>query len=165
MDEPPSERHSFYPLVPCGDGSIINKNAEALTEIRQKANEDVIMKHDHLIRELRQDEIEKALSLVWKVFQKYEVPDYTKEGTEEFYKSIHDESYLSELCCYGAFIHDELVGVIATRNSGSHIALFFADGKISQARYRKTAVPNRAKSERFRQNNSEFIAVCRSCIS
>ncbi len=87
------------------------------------------MKQDYLIREIRQDEIEKALSLVWKVFQEYEAPDYTEEGTEEFYKSIHDESYLSELCCYGAFIHDELVGVIATRNSGTHIALFFVDGK------------------------------------
>ena len=112
------------------------------------------MKHDHLIRELRQDEIEKTLSLVWKVFQKYEVPDYTKEGTEEFYKSIHDESYLSELFCYGAFIHDELVGVIATRNSGSHIALFFVDGK-----YHRQGIGRQLFQTAQRANYSDRMTV------
>ena len=48
---------------------------------------------------------------------------------EEFYKSIHDESYLSMLCLYGAFIREELVGIIATRSEGTHVALFFVDGK------------------------------------
>ncbi len=81
------------------------------------------------IKELKQEEIEKALCLVWRVFQEYEAPDYTKEGVEEFYKSIHDESFLSKLCFYGAFAQEELVGVIATRNKGTHIALLFVDGK------------------------------------
>lgn len=58
----------------------------------------------------------------------YEAPDYSKEGVEEFYKSIHDESYFSKLCMYGDFMDHKLVGVIATRNEGTHIALFFVDG-------------------------------------
>jgi len=81
------------------------------------------------IRKLRQEEIAEALSLTWNVFQQYEAPDYTQEGIEEFYKSIHDEKYLSELCWYGAFVQDDLVGVLATRNAGTHIALFFVEGK------------------------------------
>lgn len=81
------------------------------------------------IRKLGQEEIAKALCLVWRVFQEYEAPDYTKEGVEEFYKSIHDENYLSKLCLYGAFAQEEIVGVIATRSGGIHIALFFVDGK------------------------------------
>ena len=81
------------------------------------------------IRKLRHEEVDKALSLVWKVFQEYEAPDYTEDGVEEFYKSIHDESYLSMLCLYGAFIREELVGIIATRSEGTHVALFFVDGK------------------------------------
>lgn len=81
------------------------------------------------VRELEQEEITKALSLAWRVFQEYEAPDYTKEGVEEFYKSIHDENYLSKLCLYGAFAGKEIVGVIATRSGGTHIALFFVDGK------------------------------------
>ena len=81
-----------------------------------------------LIRELERGELDDTLCLVWKVFQEYEAPDYTKDGVEEFYKSIHDEAYLSRLCLYGAFLQEELVGVIATRSGGTHIALFFVDG-------------------------------------
>ncbi len=81
-----------------------------------------------LIRKIRPEERETALLLVWKVFQEYEAPDYTQEGVEAFYKSIHDEKYLSELCWYGAFVQEALVGVIAARNAGTHIALFFVDG-------------------------------------
>ena len=81
------------------------------------------------IRKIRQEEIEKALLLVWQVFQQYEAPDYTQEGIAEFYKSIHDEKYLSELCWYGAFVQENLVGVIATRSAGAHIALLFVEGK------------------------------------
>lgn len=82
-----------------------------------------------LIRKLDNEDQQKVLSLVWKVFLEYEAPDYTQEGIEEFYKSIHDENYLSMLSIYGAFSNEELVGVIATRNNGKHIALFFVDGK------------------------------------
>ena len=77
----------------------------------------------------RLDETQSALQLVWEVFQEFESPDYTQEGINEFYKSIHDENYISMLTMYGAFLSGELVGVIATRNNGRHIALFFVDGK------------------------------------
>jgi GNAT superfamily N-acetyltransferase len=82
-----------------------------------------------LVREIGAEETEEALALVWNVFQEYEAPDYTKEGVEEFYKSIHDEAYLSNLCWYGAFVQEKLVGILATRSAGTHIALFFVDGK------------------------------------
>lgn len=82
-----------------------------------------------LIRKLDNEDQQKVLTFVWNVFLEYEAPDYTQEGIEEFYKSIHDENYLSMLSIYGAFLNDELVGVIATRNNGKHIALFFVDGK------------------------------------
>lgn len=87
------------------------------------------MLSDLIIKGLNKEEAEDALSLVWKVFLKYEAPDYTQEGIDAFYQSIHDESYLSALSVYGAFSNEALVGVIATRNDGRHIALFFVDGK------------------------------------
>lgn len=86
------------------------------------------MAMQYSIRALGTDEIEQALCLTWKVFQEYEAPDYTKEGVEEFYKSIHNKDYLSELCFYGAFSQNDLIGVIATRKEGRHIALFFVEG-------------------------------------
>ncbi|MGN1157448.1 MAG: GNAT family N-acetyltransferase [Agathobacter sp.] len=81
------------------------------------------------IRKVNTSEYEDALALVWKVFLEYEAPDYTEEGIHEFYRSIHDEAYLSMLSVYGAFVDNELVGVIATRKYGGHIALFFVEGK------------------------------------
>ncbi len=39
---------------------------------------------------------------------------------------------MSALTIYGAFDHNKLIGVIATRNEGNHIALFFVDGKHQQ---------------------------------
>lgn len=81
------------------------------------------------IRALKPNEIESALSLVWRVFQKYEAPDYTQEGVKNFYEGLYDKSYLSNLCLYGAFVQGELAGVIAARSEGAHIALFFVDEK------------------------------------
>ena len=81
------------------------------------------------IKRLDKEETENALNLVWEVFLEYEAPDYTQEGIDAFYKSIHNENYLSMLSVYGAFSNEKLVGVIATRNNGKHIALFFVDGK------------------------------------
>lgn len=84
-----------------------------------------------LIKKLEtEEEIDRALKLVWRVFQQYEAPDYTPEGTQEFYNSITDESWVARLAVYGAFVNEELVGVIATRNEGKHIALFFVDGSF-----------------------------------
>ena len=62
------------------------------------------------------------------MFLEYEAPDYTQEGIDAFYRSIHDETYFSGLTVYGAFSNEKLIGVIATRNNGKHIALFFVDG-------------------------------------
>jgi len=90
------------------------------------------MELNYQIRKISQDETDEALCLVWTVFQEYEAPDYTKQGVDEFYKSIHDESYLSNLSMYGAFIQKKIIGVIATRSEGTHIALFFVDGKFQK---------------------------------
>ncbi len=80
-------------------------------------------------RALCEKEIAPALKLVWEVFLEYEAPDYGPQGTDEFYRSIRDPLFLGRLRWYGAFQDDELTGVLATCENGSHIALFFVDGK------------------------------------
>ena len=97
------------------------------------------------IRPLREHELPQALALVWRVFLEFEAPEYPAEGVEEFRRSIADPAYLSQLRCYGAFAQDTLLGVMATRCAGSHVALFFVDaahhhrgiGKALFARARK----------------------------
>lgn len=82
---------------------------------------------EYSIRKLESIDTEAALDLVYRVFMEYEAPDYTEEGVEEFRKTMQDEDYLSKLCMYGAYVSEKLIGVIATRSGGTHIALFFVD--------------------------------------
>ncbi|MCQ2567935.1 MAG: GNAT family N-acetyltransferase [Mogibacterium sp.] len=80
------------------------------------------------IRLLTRDELSSALELVWKVFCEYEAVNYTETSKQVFYDAIHSKEYLDMLTAYGAFDGDEPVGIIASRNEGSHIALFFVEG-------------------------------------
>lgn len=117
------------------------------------------MTENYFIREIKENETEEALNLVWKVFQEYEAPDYTKEGVNEFYKSIHDEKYLSMLSLYGAFVQNKLIGVIATRNNGTHIALFFVDGKYHRKGIGKQlfqTVLKKCNSDKMTVNSSPY---------
>lgn len=84
------------------------------------------------IRELYVNEMNKAIDLVWHVFKEFEAPDYSEQGVKEFWNSIHDEEYLNKLRIYGAFEDEQILGMIATRNEGGHIALFFVDGKYQR---------------------------------
>lgn len=81
-----------------------------------------------MIRQLKKQEIINALPLVWKVFNEYEAVNYPDSGTQAFYHAIHDEGFIARLSAYGAFDGDSLIGILASRNEGSHIALFFVDG-------------------------------------
>lgn len=84
------------------------------------------------VRALDPVEIIDALPLIWEVFNSYEAPDYSQEGIDEFYNSIHNPDYLSTLRAFGAFENRKIVGVIATRNAGTHIALFFVLGEYQR---------------------------------
>ena len=79
------------------------------------------------VRELQQSEYVVALALAWRVFERFEAPDYCPEGIISFQNTIHDPAFLSRIRCYGAFEADQLVGMLATRSGGAHIALFFVD--------------------------------------
>ena len=107
------------------------------------------------IKSLSKADIETALNLVWKVFLEFEAPDYTQEGIDEFYRSIHDEDYLAALSLYGAFMNEELVGIIATRSGGKHIALFFVDGKYHRQGIGKQLFQS-VKTDKMTVNSSPY---------
>ena len=85
---------------------------------------------------------------------KYEAPDYTQEGMDEFYKSIHDTEYLEMLTIYAAYKADKMIGVVATRSNGNHIALFFVDGN-----YHRQGIGKKLFEVVLKQNNSGYITV------
>ena len=76
------------------------------------------------LREIRETEYTEAFALAWEVFLAFEAPEYDEQGVKEFYRSIHDRQYVEQLQCYGAFFGGQLVGMIATRNDGNHVAAF-----------------------------------------
>lgn len=81
------------------------------------------------IEEISGKEKEKALELVLSVFMQYEAPDYSEQGIQSFKDFISNREKIDNLKFYSAYLDDALVGVIATRNNGNHIALFFVDGR------------------------------------
>ena len=72
----------------------------------------------------------QALDLAWRVFNKFEAPEYNEKGIDSFHQAIKSPEYTSQLKIYGAFYREEIVGVLATRNMGSHIALFFVNDRF-----------------------------------
>lgn len=79
-----------------------------------------------LIEIIPQDYLAQALALVERVFMQFEAPDYEPEGIATFHNFLHDPDAVSALTFYGAYVEDQLVGVLATRGN-SHIALFFVE--------------------------------------
>lgn len=80
------------------------------------------------IKELSRRKLNDALPLIWDVFLEYEAVNYSESGKRAFWDAIHSEEYLNTLKAYGAFEGKDLLGIIATRNEGRHVALFFVNG-------------------------------------
>lgn len=98
--------------------------------------------------------IEEALPLVWDVFCKYEAVNYPDYGKQVFWNAIHSPEYLQMLHAYGAYEGKTLIGIIATRNEGRHIALFFVDGK-----YHRSGVGRQLWRTVLADNNCNEITV------
>ena len=49
------------------------------------------MEQSITFRELDKHEIGMAMELAWEVFMQFEAPEYSDEGINEFYRSIHDD--------------------------------------------------------------------------
>ena len=87
---------------------------------------------DLKIRPLEESEIEAAHSLAWDVFLEFEAPDYPPEGVEEFRQTLKNEKYLADLRYYGAFVGEELAGILTIRETTNHICFFFVDKKYQR---------------------------------
>ena len=78
------------------------------------------------VRRLAPEELPAALELCWRVFLKFEAPEYSPEGVAAFRASLDDEERTRRLDFYGAFDGETLVGVLCMR-APRHIGGFFVD--------------------------------------
>ncbi|WP_455673618.1 GNAT family N-acetyltransferase [Phocaeicola sp.] len=86
-----------------------------------------------MIRLLDKKELKQAITLSLEVFIQTGKADFNAEGLETFKSFINNKDLMNELCIYGAFDNDILIGLIGTKNEGKHISLFF----IRQEYHRK----------------------------
>lgn len=78
------------------------------------------------------DDIACAQELIWNTFLEYEGADYEQEGIQSFHAFLMDNEALEALKLYGAYEEEQLLGVIATRDNGKHISLFFVEATYQQ---------------------------------
>jgi RimJ/RimL family protein N-acetyltransferase/GNAT superfamily N-acetyltransferase len=79
-----------------------------------------------IVRSLTEREKPAACELAWKVFLKYEAPEYSQEGINEFRNTLDNKDFIGRMRFYGAFQHEKLVGTLAMRQP-QHISLLFVD--------------------------------------
>ena len=85
----------------------------------------------------------------------YEAPDYSGEGVETFKRTaIYNKEYIDSITIYGAFENRKLLGIIATRNEGNHIALFFVEGQ-----YHRQGIGRKLFQEVLEHSRSNEITV------
>ena len=85
---------------------------------------------DVIIRQLNKFEYEKAIALAFDVFIECGSADFDVNGLQTFKNFIHNDKLMNELCIFGAFDNETLIGIIGTKNGGSHISLFFIHPKF-----------------------------------
>ena len=106
------------------------------------------------VRILSRDELNMAMPLVWDVFCKYEAVDYPQSGKQAFKNAISSDEYLDMLTAYGAFEEEKLVGIIATRSEGRHVALFFVAGE-----YQHKGIGRKLWERLLADNTADVITV------
>ena len=87
-----------------------------------------------IIKRILTENIDRGLNLIWKVFQEYVAPYYTKEGIDFFHSTYIDgERFRNKIkngeeIMFGAFVQNELVGVLIL-SCNNTVSCAFVDGK------------------------------------
>jgi len=106
------------------------------------------------IQKLHKSEKPNALNLAWSVFLEFEAPDYSQKGIDTFRNFLDNEDEINKLDMVGAYEEGKLIGLIATRNSAGHIALFFVHKD-----YHRQGIGRKLFEEILKGNNSKEITV------
>lgn len=80
---------------------------------------------DYKIEQLKRTE--EAIAMIERVFLKCEAPYLSEKGAKTFVNLIHNKELIENLIIYAVKVNEKIAGIIATKNEGSHITLFFVD--------------------------------------
>ena len=111
------------------------------------------------IRPLLPGEMEQCCSLVRSVFDRFEAPDYSKEGVASFYSfldSVPEQFSAGALAIWAAWKENRLIGTLAMRD-GCHICLLFVHPDYHRQGIARALVQT---AEKFaRENGQEQLTV------
>jgi GNAT superfamily N-acetyltransferase len=120
------------------------------------------------IRQLFHEQLPDVRILVSVVFMEYEAPDYSEQGIKEFFDTaLNNDDFMKNLQIYGAYQNNSLIGIIAMRNEGSHIALFFVDGNYHNQGIGKSLfniVKEKCKANKITVNSSPYAQDVYHCL-
>ena len=106
------------------------------------------------IKQLLNNEKDKALLFAKRIFIESEDDSYTKKGIETFCNFVDNKKITKSFKVYGAFEDNVLKGIIATDKRKRHINLFFVD-KSSQAK----GIGKKLMAIGIENNENSFITV------
>lgn len=78
-----------------------------------------------VIRKLDKTEYSRAASFSIEIYLECGQEDFDEEGICTFKSFVNNEQLMDELTIYGAFINENLIGIIGTKLAGRHLSLFF----------------------------------------
>lgn len=93
-----------------------------------------------MIRKLDKTEFQQATTLALEVYLQCGQDDFKDEGLESFKSFIFNDKLMNELCIYGAFEENKLIGIMGTKNEGKHISLFFIKKEFHRKGIGKTTI-------------------------
>lgn len=113
------------------------------------------------IRRVDAGEIREALALAWRVFSRFEAPEYAAEGVEEFRRFLQEENIRERMrsggmILWGWYEGNTIAGMIAVTETG-HVNLLFVDA-VFQRRGIGRALHNTALNH-FRKTGVSKVTV------
>ena len=106
------------------------------------------------IKQLLNNEKDKAVLFAKKVYIECEDESYSEQGIETFCNFVNNKKITKSFKVYGAFEDNVLKGIIATDRRKRHINLFFVD-KVSQGK----GIGKKLMSIVIDDNKNSFITV------
>lgn len=106
------------------------------------------------IKKIDDEQIGKAIDLIWETFLQFEAPDYSVEGVQSFKSFIENKEIIQTLEFWGAYDNKELKGVIATNEDRKHICCFFV-----KAKYHRQGIGKKLWEYLLHNSQNEIITV------
>lgn len=106
------------------------------------------------IKKIDDEQIGKAIDLIWETFLQFEAPDYSVEGVQSFKAFIENKEIIQTLEFWGAYDNKELKGVIATNEDRKHICCFFV-----KAEYHRQGIGKKLWEYLLHNSQNEIITV------